>query len=356
LDSSISDIQPTTTQPESGVPALGESTRTKRPFEQTKYRIGDTLPSSSYDFIVPDFLIKGGTTLLSGDPKSGKSTVAKNLAYSVATGKPFLGREVTQGRVLYFQLDDSPSWTLHTLRLMNDGTIFEGIEVTERGEFQPQHYIEILRTEFELNPAISLMIIDTLSKALDVDNFNDYKPLDTALGRLANFAHETGVSLLMLHHAGKDESRSDIKAPLGSAAITAAVDIPLVVRKKGADQGTISGQGRRTREIEVHYEFDHDTHRVNLRDSAPVIGPAAQRLDATDARKAAIIAHLKAHSGESTQTAIFADRSIRGDDKAKRSTLGEMAVEGRVAISDNGRGKRKLVKLVDNPVAAEPMG
>lgn len=212
-------------------------------FELVSYGTKDRhdLPSSAYTFIVPDFLIKGGITLLSGDPKAGKSTIAKNLAYSVATGKPFLGRTVEQGFVYYILLDDSPGWTLKTLVLMNDRDDIDDMQVTDRVGFDPAHYMQHLHAVLSKYPETKLIVIDTLSKSLPLDNINDYKPVEQGINNMARFAHQTRVSLLLLHHAAKDDSRGDIKAHMGSQAFSAGVDIPLVVRKKGTDQGTVSG-------------------------------------------------------------------------------------------------------------------
>jgi hypothetical protein len=295
---------------------------------------------------VPDFLIKGAVTLLSGDPKAGKSTIAKNLAYSVATGKPFLGREVEQGFVYYVQIDDSPSWTLDTLVLLNNGQDIDDIQVTPRLlGIEPNQYVKYLQAVVTKFPQVKLIVLDTVSKFLPLDNINDYKPVEIGINNIANFAHDTGVSLLLIHHAAKDDSRGDIKAHMGSQAFSAGVDIPLIARKRGTNQGSITGHGRRTREIEVHYDFNPDTHRVLIRKDEPVVGPAAQRANATTARKEAIVAHLRERSGESTQSGIFEDNSIKGDKSTKRETLQAMVTEGTITVTEQP-GKSSLVRFV----------
>ena len=64
------------------------------------------------DFPEPEYLVDGlipkvGLGVIAGNPKAGKSFFALQLACCVATGKPFLGREVQQGSVLYLALEDS---------------------------------------------------------------------------------------------------------------------------------------------------------------------------------------------------------------------------------------------------------
>ena len=52
-------------------------------------------------------LLPEGLTVLGGRPKVGKSMLALQIAYSVATGGKCLGRDVGQGKVLLICLEDS---------------------------------------------------------------------------------------------------------------------------------------------------------------------------------------------------------------------------------------------------------
>lgn len=56
--------------------------------------------------IVPGYIVEG-LTLLAGKPKAGKSYLALNIAYAIATGGQVLGAEVEQGDVLYLALEDN---------------------------------------------------------------------------------------------------------------------------------------------------------------------------------------------------------------------------------------------------------
>ncbi|MEO7681101.1 MAG: AAA family ATPase [Sphingomonas sp.] len=56
-----------------------------------------------------DGYVAEGATLLAGAPKIGKSWMAMNIAYGVATGQPVFGTVPTrQGDVLYIALEDNP--------------------------------------------------------------------------------------------------------------------------------------------------------------------------------------------------------------------------------------------------------
>ncbi len=67
-----------------------------------------TQNSEEPEFLVDGLIREGSTALLHGDAKAGKSTLTRNLAASVATGDPFLGRfAVKRSPVLALWLDES---------------------------------------------------------------------------------------------------------------------------------------------------------------------------------------------------------------------------------------------------------
>ncbi len=63
-------------------------------------------------------LRRGSLAILAAPPKTGKSTLALELALSVFQGVDFLERATSQGRVLYIQAEDAPSVTWERLEKM----------------------------------------------------------------------------------------------------------------------------------------------------------------------------------------------------------------------------------------------
>ena len=67
------------------------------------------LPATKIDWLVEGmFPAYGNVSLLAGQPKAGKSTVARSLAVAVAQGNLWLGRQVKQGPVYHLCLEDRP--------------------------------------------------------------------------------------------------------------------------------------------------------------------------------------------------------------------------------------------------------
>ena len=67
-----------------------------------------TATEAAQEWTVGNLLPAGGLSLIAGKPGAGKSTLARDMALAVAQGKPWLGREVKQGPVLYLALEEHP--------------------------------------------------------------------------------------------------------------------------------------------------------------------------------------------------------------------------------------------------------
>jgi hypothetical protein len=174
-------------------------------------------------FVVEDLLMRGGTTLLIGLPKQGKSTLAKQLAVAVAKGESVINRRVTQGTVLYYQMEESKTWTTGTLRKMGISDADPLLLVFDRPE--PGKAISTLRTALNAHPDVALLVLDMMAKVINVKDFNDYAEVTAQLEPLTLLARQTGVSILLLHHGKKSSSGDPINDALGSIALTGNVDI-----------------------------------------------------------------------------------------------------------------------------------
>lgn len=124
-----------------------------------------------FEFVVKDFIPRGYITNLYADSGQGKSYLALHLALCVMTGKPFLGRDVIQGPVLYldWELDE-----VSQRRRWGEVTRGQGYEPPPSG----LHYVRMIKplTECldeiyhwldEIHPV--LVIIDSVGKAVGTD-------------------------------------------------------------------------------------------------------------------------------------------------------------------------------------------
>jgi KaiC/GvpD/RAD55 family RecA-like ATPase len=63
------------------------------------------LKAREHQWLVEGMFLEIGLSMITAKPKVGKSTFARQLAYSVAEGADFLNAPVKQGEVIYFSLE-----------------------------------------------------------------------------------------------------------------------------------------------------------------------------------------------------------------------------------------------------------
>ena len=67
----------------------------------TRLSTSTSQPEEEIRWLAEGMLPAGGISALAAKPKTGKSTLARQLAVCVARGEPFLGRETTKSPVIY---------------------------------------------------------------------------------------------------------------------------------------------------------------------------------------------------------------------------------------------------------------
>jgi len=222
-------------------------------------------PDVEYRFTVSDLLPVGGTSLLVAKPKVGKSLLARQLAACVATGEPFLEKEVRQGLVLYLAFEDKDEEVK--------------IEYKARGTDRdaPLHFAfgsaprdaeAKLRAVIErLKP--SLVVIDTLSYYIGVDDIKDYTQVSGALRPLHAIARASDSHIMVVHHAGKNgDERGAIDSPLGSTALTGSVDTIIAYAMEGDDARIIQTRQRIGESMpKTRLLFDKETFTLTVGDT-----------------------------------------------------------------------------------------
>jgi KaiC/GvpD/RAD55 family RecA-like ATPase len=193
--------------------------RTQTP-ETKRLTFEDLLDSESeaMDWLVSGLLPVGETVLLCALPKVGKSKLAIDLAFSVATGESrFLGQETKQGKVLLITPDASK------MSLKQ--------ELTKRGfrkqdspnlHIFPEWSIDqmaVLEEELE-NFRPDLVVIDSLKKITAgkeiSENSAEFADNIIALNDMLKRYRATGI---LVHHANKSNDAIGVERARGSTAI-----------------------------------------------------------------------------------------------------------------------------------------
>lgn len=150
------------------------------------------------DWLIEEILPIDELIMIAASPRAGKSLMAMNMAYCVASGTNFMDRPVTQGSVFYVHCEDSE--TKIKMRQISQGWDaqlpvywFEKFKLSQLGEM-----IELAK---EMQPR--LIILDTLSRIRDDNSTESSAEMGRILEPLQEFAREHNSCVLLVHHTGK---------------------------------------------------------------------------------------------------------------------------------------------------------
>jgi len=174
------------------------------------------------DYLIPGMLPKGDTVLLIADPKVGKSLLAYDAAFAIATGESdFLGEKTQQRKVLIVQADEPQHSTKS--RLLKRGFRREdAANVQYINQFNISQLFKLEEKLEEFRP--SLVIIDSLRR------INAGREISENSAEFADQIYELkelltryGTSGIIIHHANKNPDATGIQRSRGSSSIPGAV-------------------------------------------------------------------------------------------------------------------------------------
>jgi predicted XRE-type DNA-binding protein len=179
------------------------------------------LESSGLQWLIPELLPKGETIILAASPKAGKTVLAIDAAFAIATGESeFLGQPVQRGKVLLISSDESLNSTRNKLikrgfrsqdkdiRVIPDWTIDDlDVLVEQLEEFRPD-----------------VVIIDSLRRIThgSIVSENSAEFADN-IYTLKETIGKYGASGILIHHTNKNLDAMGVGKIRGSSAIAGAV-------------------------------------------------------------------------------------------------------------------------------------
>lgn len=213
------------------------------------------LPEPSW--IVPDIL-PAGLSLLAGRPKVGKSWLALQIAHAVGTGGKVFDRDVARGAVLYLALEDGPRRLRNRLRrhvVPREADI--RFETTWR-DLKSGGLDDLQTAAGEY----TLIIIDTLSRALGLADQSDLAQMTDVMGDLQQLALGRDVAILVIDHHRKpagfvSDPVDDILGSTGKAAVADAV--LGLFKTPGKPGATLKVTGRDLEDQELALFWDKPT-------------------------------------------------------------------------------------------------
>lgn len=225
-------------------------------------------------WIVKDLISERSTVMMYGASGSYKSFLALDISLAIATGTPTFGSEAKKGLVFYGALEGKAhlkkarrAW--RTLKSVDEkiDNFFLGTapmvalpdEIQEFGD-------EIKKRCGDRKP--TLIVIDTLSKAMAGLNENDAKDASMFIKFCDSLVEHFGCAVMAIHHAGKNAERG----ARGSSALFAGFDTVLEIR---------AHKSTRAVAVHVHKHKDAEERQNPWTFEGKVVGPSLA-FEATD--------------------------------------------------------------------------
>jgi len=212
-------------------------------------------------FTIPGIL-PAGLAALGARPKIGKSWMALQLSVAVGTGGTFFNEQAERGKVLYLAFEDSPRRMRN--RLQKQGAPV-GADVTFGFAWRPL----IGGGTADLIAAIerdhySLIVIDTLARALGFVDPNKQAEMNLHLGALQRIAVDQDITILLIdhHRKGNGGDGDVIDDLIGATSKSGVLDVAIgLYRSRGERSATFKLTGRDIEERELAIQFDRESGR-----------------------------------------------------------------------------------------------
>lgn len=233
-------------------------------------RIGELYEDKTeVEWLVDGLLSGGGLSVLSGDPKTGKSTLVRQLITSILRGNKFLGRQCKQGPVHYYAMEEHKqviNSSFKRLGVRPDDNLFVHVgDVLTENSFNDFRDIIL-----ETRPALAA--VDTLFDFLNVSSVDNYYEVKRELKKLRQVARDSGTHIICVHHnskGSKDDKRRGNRAILGSNAIAGGMDTIMIVECEGEER-IITTSGREvSRFVRRTLVFDKNKKEYSLGPEEP---------------------------------------------------------------------------------------
>ena len=183
-------------------------------------------------YLVKGAFDRGQLIVLWGAPGSGKTFLALHLACHIGSGTPWVGHRVKQGLVLYICSESTRKRLENRITVLRDK--YPEL-ATSRVFFVPvqldllhgaSDIDDVLKACRALQP-VAMVVVDTLSVTFGGGDENGPEDMGLYVSNIKRLKEQTGAAVLLVHHAGKDES----KGMRGHSALLGALDAEFMVER-----------------------------------------------------------------------------------------------------------------------------
>ena len=179
-------------------------------------------------WLIKELLPEADLVMLYGEPGAGKSFLALDMAFAIATGHEWGEMETAFGAVVWIAAEAAGSIRLRAQAYARQ----HGMELENANLWVMDHPISLMSEEDAealgealVEKAPKLIIIDTLAAASGGANENSGEDMNKVLANCRKLHATTGATVMLVHHSGKDKA----KGARGWSGLKAAMQTELCV-------------------------------------------------------------------------------------------------------------------------------
>ena len=221
----------------------------------------EDLPPLSW--VVEDIIALGCTTIIHGDPKSGKSTLT---GYWMGHNANWCGKTINTDATWWVYTEEGDyalRARLHRNGITNDThhVFFQKPVVTDDEEWTTQGLVNEIYTDYHREDEIeqpAVIVIDTMLHWSDHADYNDAGQVALVLAPLLSLQKLLpDCAIVVLHQTRKAGGMDEVSGALGSQQITASFDLVGSLQRVGSKGGgKLKATGRL---LESAYEVEFTT-------------------------------------------------------------------------------------------------
>lgn len=250
-------------------------------------RVGDALDAwkaAGSEPLIEGLLDKGAMCVLYGPSNVGKSFLALDMAAHVALGRPWGGRKVAAGGVVYVVAEGArgvykrvaalgrkmgPAWAAAPFWI-----IPQPVDLSSPAGDMARLIEAVQGCARQCGPeGVCLVVVDTLARVMAGADENTALDMGRLVGVFDRVRAATGAHLMVVHHTGKDLARG----ARGHSSLRAATDTELEV-----GEGVLSAEKQRDMEKGEDVRFALEGVELGVDDSGNVTRSAVVQIVASD--------------------------------------------------------------------------
>lgn len=241
-------------------------------------------PGTVNPALIKGLIDQGAMSVLYGDSNAGKTFVALDLCYHVATGRPYNGLRTTQAPVAYIAAEGGRGAEKRVVALRNKFPEDQPEDVKLALLAAP---VDLLRPDADLNDLLAdlaalpetpgLIVVDTLSRALAGGDENSSVDMGAIVKHLDALRAATGAHVMVVHHTGKDKAKGARGHSLLRAATDTEVEVADAGKVAGVQTGTIGVTKQRDLDKSWAGNFALDVHTLGLDPDGDVVTSCSVR-------------------------------------------------------------------------------